>query len=1039
MNLNKQKDFLTNLFHKKIYTLSITFCIAILLSVVFLFKIPLEVMPKDNVEPFLFLSVKTPATSLEFNESEKAILVEGVLKSLPNVTQFSSTVYSSQVSFLINYRAKTNMDLAYVQIQEAMQGLDSDQKISFSDIAISKFNPDAVSVIKLSVVNTKSKESEQKAILKEFKESIEAIDEVAKIDVFGEKFVTLNYEIKKDKFEELNVGTDILFKKLSTLVYKENIGFLKSKKNTSQVSIGAKIIANKIEDVESTTITKQYGPKIKELSERRKISSTDQSISKSNDKEVVFLEIYNKENSDLLHLKDKVNRLINDKFLNQGLTVEFLFDRTQDLKNAISDVQNELIGSVLITFFVVLYFLKNFKLTSVICLSIPVSILLTIAILYLNGKTLNILTLSGLILSVGLTVDNSIVVAERIEGLKEEGLNLFDSCIQGIKEVYMPLLSSTLTSVIIFLPVAFVDGGDSFTNLLKIFQFPVIVSLIVSYFVALLFIPLILIIMSRIKFKNSKKVKVLAVKDNQYQGERFVAILSWISSKFAIVFFICSILTFCVWDYIKDIEQTDLDTPKDKAYSARVKFGPELNPAKKKEIFLDIENKFVLLKEKLKAESIVSDFFISSLSGNITFYPKVSIVTDEEVIDFKSKIENEIFKIKTKPGVRILKEGEYTSELSNQYQERKFVLEGPRRYILINVLNGVKEKLAKINGVIQANNDDEENGVKFFKISLSVDRMRSMGIQPSDISTSLSKISQMIKLENIESKSEFFNVEIAVKSNEQLSSLDDLLNFKIFYNSKMKNLKTYTILKEIGEVNEARAQNSFSRNQGMVKSKLTIYYDKKMNSNVLKEINDVLSTLSLPNGVNVPDNYSSEKFDEMKMNSNFVIYLSIFLIYLLLASLFESILIPLAILFTVPLSFLYGVFGLKICGFELDPMARLGLLILVGTAVSNAIILIDMIGRLRSEGIAKKDAIILGTSKRVDAVFMSTTASVLGLMPVALGSSKIMGIPYSTLGICIISGLIFSTALTLVIIPIFYQFFTSIEEKVFSFRNDVYR
>jgi HAE1 family hydrophobic/amphiphilic exporter-1 len=241
-------------------------------------------------------------------------------------------------------------------------------------------------------------------------------------------------------------------------------------------------------------------------------------------------------------------------------------------------------------------------------------------------------------------------------------------------------------------------------------------------------------------------------------------------------------------------------------------------------------------------------------------------------------------------------------------------------------------------------------------------------------------------------------------------------------------------LMDLGRLVPTTFTRSVNRNEGVATGKLHVYYsdtlDEGSYQNAQQMVYQNFRNLNLPMGYGPPHSDTDARIEEMAKKSQFVIILSGLLIYLLLGGMFESVLLPFAILFTVPLALLFGVAGLKLLGMDLDVMARLSLIILVGTSVNGAIILIDLINKLREQGLRRDDAIVIGCARRVKAVIMTMSIQIIGVLPVALGKAKIMGIPYSSLGISIISGTLMSTLVTLIVLPMIYEFLDESEKRI---------
>lgn len=1023
---------LAYLIEKKSFTLTLLFILCMAISAVMYKTIPLEIMPKENVPPFLYLNVGAGQSATpEKIESNLTIPVEGVIRTLSSIQEFSSRTSKKSASFSITYNPGTDIDLAFFNLNESLQDLEEKEILNMKNVQISKFNPEADAIIKLSITYDKSIKDISKLIKEELKIGLESLSSIVKVEIQGVEPLVYDYKIEMSQLNELNIKSSDLSSELQFEQKRETLGSVPIPSENKRTSITSRLINNQLSAVKRTRIKKGTELTLDKIAKQKIIDQSKENIRQKNGEMVVFVEIYNKESANLFQLKDELEQYLQDlKKENSDLSLlnfEYIFNKTDDLKSAIANVFESLYLAILITSIVVLIFLGKLKLTIIISLVIPSTLLLAVSILNMKGSSLNILTLSGLILSIGLIVDNAIVVTERIQQLKDQGLNAIAAAAQGASDVAIPLLISTLTTVIIFLPAAFIEGGDSFTDMLKAFQVPVISALLGSYFVALLFVPI-----GTFWIKSPNRSNP-GNQENKDQDETEVSpilfkLFKQIYRFRLLLSGIILLVIFFVGRDISSIEETDLETPRDPYVTVNIKFAPEIEPEQRKELFQSIEKELIQKKEQFEYKFLVSDFNPKYISGAITLYPYKNKKSDKSLKAMEKTVNQYLGQRKQVPGFSaLIGFGAYHA----QKRRRKTVLKvaGPKTSKIEQVLFSLKKEIEKIKGISEVKTTKTERGRLGFNFIPFGNILSRYGLTLAKLSREISSQMSNISISDLQQAGQSVGAKVTILPPSGKWDLKSFDNMKISLGSNQ-----HVTLQELGKLQEVRNLSSISRKKGISTSALYVYFDEALKSSDIRRIRNKVRKLhqqfDYPKGYGLPVRESDQKVAEMRKQSQFVLLLSIFLIYLLIAGLFESPLIPFAILFTVPLAVVFGVAGLHYSDMTLDPMARLGLIILVGIVVNNAIILIDVIKKLKAKGFKRNDAIILGCSQRFMAVMTTSATTILGLIPVAFGEAKLMGIPYSSFGICIMSGMTFSTLITLILLPVIYELFENLEQKV---------
>ena len=1014
-------------------TLSCTLCSLVLVgvSIASWFLIPVEILPKENIPPYLMVRVNAAySQDTDLVEMVLAIPVEGALKTVSRVVSLKSSVDSRGVSVSLGLKPGTDLDMATIQIYEALGGLAESEVLDLNQVSVTRLNPDAIAVLKLSATLSAQNAGGAPIDLKELREqikiSLESVAGVAKTEVIGMESSYMSAELSVAALRKNSLSAERVANRLRRPVLNEKLGDMQI--GQGQLPIFAKTRPPEMEDslIQPLSATNPIG--LRSLASVELFEKSKKEILHQDAEQAFFIEIFPKDSANLFAVNDGVTdaiQALSVKYQDKGLKIATVFNLTDELKKAMGEVFSSLYQAMLITFIIVFLFYRNLLQTFLINISIPLTLILTVFMLYLSGKSLNILTLSGLILGIGLVVDNAALLIERVDELivKMSSRTAHFSkiaCGQAASDVSMALIMSTVTNALIFLPLIFIEGSDSFIDLLRAFQIPILGSLFGSLIVSLVFLPLIRMIWKRetaVVFESTAPSKSRALFKKVYS-------LKWPIAALCVVGF----LFLC--DRISEMDSSDLETPRDPYVSLTAKFSFEVPSPERKKMFLDLEQDLMKQKATLGFRILLSNFIPTTTGGSLVFYPVTSNESNEDPDDVLKNLENRLKEyLNTRPPIVGLQlDLGFGSFAANASKPRFFIsLEAPSQRSVDQAFLGIKTDLLKIEGVTEIKLEKEELGQKQYVLLPRYDQMKTYGIELGQLITAINTHVNPTTIEPLQLNGEASALKITVLPRINSPwTIEEILDIDL--EIKSGSLKIRELLDPVFAPVAAGLQRKERKNQW----RLFVYHDPLKPTNAMRtQVTSVLGKYVFPPGIGLAKDDSYLRVLEMEKKTQFIVVLSIGLIYLVLAGIFESLLLPLSIIFSIPLALIFGAAGLWVLGLPLDVMGRLGLVMLVGIGVNNAIILIDMILNLRSQGFRRQEAILLGCAKRLKAIAMTTTIQVISVLPVALGKSKLMGIPYSSLGIVIISGMILSTLITLVVLPLIYEIFDDLEEKLF--------
>ena len=504
--------------------------------------------------------------------------------------------------------------------------------------------------------------------------------------------------------------------------------------------------------------------------------------------------------------------------------------------------------------------------------------------------------------------------------------------------------------------------------------------------------------------------------DKNFKRTNFNSLFSFLYSKRVLLLVPIFLGLIISITPIKNLQESDIESPRDPFVSLKVKFSSDISPLERKEHFLKLEKMIARDQKNIPFKLILAEFNPLYLNGSFSIFPFEGN-NDLELDRLQAYVDKMTTEYDTPPGMVLGDVFNFTIDPRPKFN-LKFI--APDAKALEVLMTDLKENVDLKGLVDQIKNDAEESDSHGAFFNVSQEKLIRNKLSVTKISSSFSTgdkvygeipatISQRETILKVMTSKEFDHWTLDLWG-QYMVPVDEKVSVQL------SNLGEWLIRPQL---------NSIRRENGTTSGRLHFYLPEGQSlrkDQVREKIMSFLSRYDFREGQGLAKDSSALNIEKARKNSLFIIGLSVFLIFILLASMFESIRIPLAIMTSVPMAVIFGLLGLSFFNLPLDPMARLGLIILTGIAVNNSIVLVDVFNEWRARGFKRSEAIIKGCSQRFISILMSTACNVAGVLPVALGQGKIMGIPYASMGIVIMTGLIGSTIVTLIMLPAIYEF-----------------
>lgn len=840
--------------------------------------------------------------------------------------------------------------------------------------------------------------------------------------------------------ENANINSLVSLDTLSGLIYAQNFempaGYiddendeqwlLKVGENFESVDELKDMVLCHLDDIGDITLS--------DVADITVIDNAGESYEKVNGEQAVVLAVYKNSTASTSEVSgdfDNTAKALEEEY--EGLHIQMLMDQGDYISMFIKAVVSSMALGALFALVVLIIFLQDVKPTIVVAFSIPFSVLVALILLYMFDISINMMSLSGLSLGIGMLVDNSIVVIENIYRLRGRGLAAPRAAVQGTGQVAGAIISSTLTTICVFLPMVFASGFVR--QLMLPFALTIAFALLASLVVALFVVP---VIGSNILKKyKPKEHRIFDAICNVYAKIlSFCLKIKLIPLAIAIallVFSIGGVLNMGV-SILPDMTTEQIaiscempeDVTKDEAYDMADQVM---------EIIQNVEN----VKTVGAMANVGSMLSGGSGTENYTqfmFY----VLPDDDISDVRviKQICKDIEKNTENLDCEVNADSSSMSEMSSFMSDGLTVeLTGREVDELLAVSEDVMEILENTEGCIDVSNGQEEGDNEIY---LQIDKTKAMkdGLTVAQIyqtltgrlttdTTALSEYLDETQMDvNIVDETDELNVE---------NLLDTELTVTVTNDDGEQETETRK-LSEYATTTKGKGVTSISRENGTRTMSVTCAMEEGYNSTLVgRQVEDKLENMTLPKGYTAELGGSTTNVNNMLSQMMQMMLLGFALIYLIMVAQFQSLLSPFIVIFTVPLAFTGGFLGLLLAGEHLTLISLLGFLVLMGTVVNNGIVFVDYVNQLRIGGMSKRAALIATGRTRMRPILMTAMTTILAMVPMAFGhdAGTSMG---KGMAIVIIGGMAYATLMTLFIVPVMYDILYRRQPKIVDVGDD---
>ena len=1002
----------------------------VLLGYISFDKLGIDLFPEIN-NPRLFIELKSGERPPEEMEKQFVKNLESLAIRQSGVLQVSSISKVGTAQITVEYAWNKDMDEAFLDLQKAASAFAQNQALDEINITQHDPNTAPVMIVGLSHESITDMNELRKVAENYIRNELVRLEGVADVEVSGSE--TNEVLILTDQYmlDAFGLTLDELNTRIQSFNQSISGGSI-TEMGLKYVVKGVSLLTD-ISDFENTIVgyksvttgstTAEKAPVyLREVAKISFANKEPENIVRMNGVRCLGLSIYKETSFNTVKAVEEISKALVDmeKAL-PGYKLKVVSNQGTFISNAIKEVEDTSMIGMALAIFVVFIFLRRIGTTLLISVSMPVSIIATFNLMYFNGLSLNVMTLGGLALGAGMLVDNAIVVMENIFRLRETGMSVKDAAIHGTSQVSGAITSSTITTVIVFLPIVYLHGASG--ALFRDQAWTITFSLVSSLVAAILLIPM----LYNYFFKNSKKTG--ASKSVQVKGYgRFLGRL--LPFKWAVIIGAVVLLasSFLLIPYIGTEFMPKSET---RQFSLEVKMQEGTRLSRTDAAVQNLEN---IIREVLgdHLETLFSQAGPSTgllasqdalFQGENTATIKIILKANDTMgsttaIQSISKALGELPDLELK----FVQDQTALGGLMGT-DEAPLVIEiqGEDLKVIEDLSDQVK---SRVQGIPELYNLEASMEGGSPEVEVMVDRLRA-GIFNLSVSNVVTQIQNQLtgkKAGTIEKGGEMQDITLRLPD----KGLADLADMEIKNGTQVIRVNEIATIKE-----DTSPKEIFRRNQIRI-GKITGYMNKDIAlDKMVTKVNQAISDIPLPTDYKIKITGEEEKRKESMDALSFALMLSVILVFMVLAAEFESLLHPFTILTTIPFAIVGSILIFFIMGKTLNIMAVIGIIMLVGIAVNNSILLVDRILQIQKEGVSRVEAIKQAGQQRIRPILMTKLTTILAMLPLTFGFGESTSLR-APMALAVIGGLITSTIMSLVVIPCVFDVLDGLKDR---FRN----
>lgn len=1009
---------------KPVTTIMVTLMVFIA-GIVSYFNLDQALMPDIDL-PIAVVATTYVGASPEEIENLISKPLEESMGSIANVDTVTSVSAANMSMVVLQFVDGTDIDMAAVDMRDKLDQVKSSLPDDAGDPMVIKMDINAIPIM----IGVKAENLDLNALNELLEDNVvnrlERIEGVASVELSGG--ITREVRITVDPAKLAGYG--LTTSTLSNILKAENMNLPSGDLSQGNTTVSIRTIGEftSIQQINDLPITTGTGAVIhlSDVARVEEVEADRDSFTYVNGEKGILISVDKQSTANLVKVSDELKKEIVELQEDYPeLDINLLTDTAEYIEMSLANITETALLAAVIAFFVLLLFLKNVVTSGIIAVSIPTSIMATFGLMYVTGINMNMISMGGVAIGIGMLVDNSIVVLDSIYQYYERGYSAAEAAEIGAKEVSMAITASTLTTVAVFIPLALTGGtvGSMMQNL----SFTIVYALVASVIVAQTFVPMAcaLLLKREVKTINWKNTKFLKFLDHwdaviDALGRKYEGILKWTlrhrkrTVLTVIVVFLLSLFTIPItgMDFMADMDQGTANI------TVELPNGTDLDTTE--ETTLEV---LYRLQDIPEAELIYANVGSGMLSSGTN---SASITMNLVDKDDRKRSTNEVCEeieglLADIPGAEITVASSDAAMGSLASADVTMNVYGYDSPTLVDVEKDLVAMLSEVPGLSQVEGSTGET-VPEAKVTIDRGKASQYGITTASVAGALNtaisgSTATQYKVDGTE-------IDVVIRyDTEQVNYLTDLNNLTV-----TSAYGTQVPLSDIATVTMDESATTIMRENQKNYITINANADGMSGSEAQKLVEEAMANFELPDGCSYEFGGMMEMMNDSFNSLTTALIVAILLVYMIMASQFESLRYPFIVMLSMPLAITGAILGLLITGNTITMPAMMGFVMLVGMVVNNGIVLVDYTNQLMERGMNAFDALTTAGPRRLRPILMTTLTTVLGMLPMALATSEGSEM-MQALAISVIFGLTLSTVVTLVFIPVLYMWMNGRKRK----------
>lgn len=1005
-------------------TICMLFVCFVVLGLVSVFKIPL-VMAPDVSFPFINVNLPYPNATPGQIEESLARPVEEALSTIPHVQRMNSRSGEDSLSVGLSLNWGQDIDWLRAEVREKLERIREQLPADADRILVRNWSTTDEPIVDGQIASRHDLASEYDLLDRKIKKPLERVPGVAEVEIYGAQPKQVDIYFRLDDLKRHRIDVGAVARRLDQANLNVSLGRVED--GQQRYAALTRGVVQNLDDIRNFPVNDRglllgqiadiyYNNPVRNngrhLNGQRAVGFSVRKTSEANTVDTVKL------------VMKKLEEINEDPAL-EGTQALVWWNQGEQISKAITGLLEAGTIGALLAVAVLYLFLRRLGPTLIIGFSIPFSIIATVGFLYMLGKTLNVLSMMGLMLACGMLVDNAVVVLESIYQHLEKGRSRDLAAKIGTQEVTTAVVGATLTSIIIFVPLVF-GKQTNFSIWLSDAGTSIMLALLCSVFISLTLIPLAVARFLKLDVSSKSPVerwvtematpKLRALlpapkRERTTFTNRYVDLVGWtLRHRYVVGFLIIPAVVGVSFLQMKKLPDNSPEAQELQDVAIQYEFSENYHYSKiEREFVAPVERYLLAHQGEYKLKHVFT--WYGNNEANTRLYFDKERITLEELQVIRKKIAADLPKI---PGATISMGKQEGAESQNWLSANLY---GEDSAKLQDLAREVKARLREKSGMSEIYTDSDR-GKEEVRIGLDRAQARKYGVSAQQVADVLSIVVRGQQLRGYRTPDGEVQVWTGLDPADR-NNLEDLKQLVVGGGAGGRQVQ----LMQVAHLEKVKTPGVIRREERRAMTSIFVNYTgakKEDGKNILAE---VLNGMQYPTGYGWSYGFWTQRQENEDKEFLFDILLALFMVYFVMAVLFESIVHPFAIMISLPFALVGVVWTLYLTGTPFNMMARIGIMVLLGVVVNNGIVLLDHVNSLRHLGYSRERAIFVSCRERLRPIAMTASTTIVGLIPLALGNSGVFELRYFPLARTVMGGLMVSTVLTLVVLPVYYVFF----------------